>query len=128
MASRTDWRGSPAQLLQHEWAKHGTCMPGLSPANYFRRSTGLYRNLRYPDMDALSRQPLTAGRFAEAFAAANPGLDAEMVRVTANKQGWLDELWLCLDTRFRYERCRAGSGGLPAGATLKIWRGPGSRR
>jgi len=117
-----------AQLLQHEWAKHGTCMPGLNPADYFRRSTGLYRKLRYPDMDALSRQPLTAGRFAEAMAAANPGLEASMLRVTANKQGWLDELWLCLDTSFHYERCRAGSGGLPADASLRIWRGPRPRR
>ena len=117
-----------AQLLQHEWAKHGTCMPGLAPADYFRRSTGLYRKLRYPDMDALSRQPLTAGRFAEAMARVNPGLQASMLRVTANKQGWLDEVWLCLDTRFRYERCRAGSGGMPATASLRIWRGPRARR
>jgi ribonuclease T2 len=117
-----------AQLLQHEWAKHGTCMPGLRPADYFRRSTGLYSRLRYPDMDALSREPLTVGRFAEALAAANRGLQASMIRVTATKQGWLDEVWLCLDTRFAYERCRTGSGGLPADASLKIWRGPGLRR
>jgi ribonuclease T2 len=117
-----------AQLLQHEWAKHGTCMAGSDPAAYFRRSTRLYRKLRYPDMDALSRGPLTAGHFAERFAAANPGVSADSVRVTANRQGWLDEVWLCLDKAFRYERCRAGSGGLPASAALKIWRGPGRPR
>ncbi len=50
-----------AQLLQHEWAKHGTCMAGYRPDTYFARSTGLYGKLRYPDMDALSRAPLTAG-------------------------------------------------------------------
>ena len=117
-----------AQLLQHEWAKHGTCMPGLSPAAYFRRSTTLYHRLRFPDMDSLSRQPLTVGRFAEAVAAANPGIGPSMLRVTANRQGWLDEVWLCLDKAFRYERCRADSGGLPANAALRIWRGPGPRR
>lgn len=117
-----------AQLLQHEWAKHGTCMPGLTPAAYFGRSTSMYRALRYPDMAALSRQPLTAGRFASAFAAANPGIAANMVRVTASRQGWLDEVWLCLDKAFRYERCRAGSGGLATGAPLKIWRGQAYRR
>ncbi len=113
-----------AQLIQHEWAKHGTCMPGYQPARYFAQSTALYAKLRYPDMDTLSRGPLTAGRFAEAMAAANPGLRATMMRVTANKQGWLDEVWICLDKRFRYKTCPLHAGGLPARATLKIWRGP----
>lgn len=115
-----------AQLLQHEWAKHGTCMAGLDPAAYFRRSTGLYARLRYPDMDGLSRdRGLTAARFAQAFAAANPGLPASAVRVTVNPRGWLDELWLCLDRSFAWERCRTGSGGAAADASLKIWRGGG---
>ncbi len=111
-----------AQLLQHEWAKHGTCMQ-TTPADYFARSTGLYGKLRYPDMDALSRKPLNAGQFAAAFAAANPGVPANAVRVTANRKGWLDELWLCLDKSFAYTRCEANSGGLAANASLKIWRG-----
>lgn len=110
-----------AQLIQHEWAKHGTCM-GTTPAAYFARSSGLYAKIRYPDMDALSRGPLTVGQFAAAFAAANPGIPASAVRVTA-KGGWLDELWLCLDTRLTYIRCKPGTGGLPANASLKIWRG-----
>jgi ribonuclease T2 len=113
-----------AQLLQHEWAKHGTCMPGYQPARYFDRSTGLFAKLRFPDMDALSREPLTAGRLAEAVARANPGVAADMMRITANRQGWLDEVWLCLDTAFRYRRCPAHQGGLAPGASVKIWRGP----
>lgn len=112
-----------AQLLQHEWAKHGTCMPGLSPARYFARSTGLYAKLRYPDMDTLSRRALSAGGFAAAMARANPGLRADMMRVTADRQGWLDEVWLCLDRRLAYARCPAHQGGLDPSAPLKIWRG-----
>ena len=112
-----------AQLLQHEWAKHGTCMPGYRPESYFKRSTGLYAALRYPDMDALSRAPLTAGRLARAIAGANPGLRADMMQITANRQNWLDEVWICLDTAFRYRRCPAHQGGLDPGATVKIWRG-----
>ena len=110
------------QLLQHEWAKHGTCMQ-TTPDDYFRRSTGLYGKLRYPDMDGLSRRPLSAGQFAAAMAAANPGLPVDAIRVTAHRSGWLDELWLCLDKRFAYARCVPGSGGLAANATLRIWRG-----
>lgn len=112
-----------AQLLQHEWAKHGTCMASTTPSRYFARSTGLYARLRYPDMDALSRGPLTAGRLAAAMARANPGLRADGVRVTADRDGWLDELWICLDQRFGYARCPAHQGGLAMGATLRIWRG-----
>jgi len=116
-----------AQLLQHEWAKHGTCMT-TQPADYFAQSTRLYRALRYPDMAALSRRPLTAGQFASAFAAANPGLRADMMRVTADRRGWLDEVWLCLSTAYRPVACPAHQGGLAAGAPLKIWRGGGRSR
>lgn len=113
-----------AQLLQHEWAKHGTCMKGETPASFFRRSTGMYGKLRYPDMNALSRRPLTAGQFAAAFARANPGIRPDMMRITAKKQGWLDEVWLCLDKAFNYTRCPAHQGGVSPDSRLKIWRGP----
>lgn len=112
-----------AQLLQHEWAKHGTCM-GTTPAAYFARSTGMYAKLRYPDMDALSRRPgLTAGDVAAAMARANPGITADMMRVTATRSGWLDEVWLCLDRGFGYQRCPTHQGGLAPTAPLRIWRG-----
>ena len=111
-----------AQLIQHEWAKHGTCM-GTTPAAYFATARRLYGRVRYPDMDGLSRGPLTAGRFANALAAVNPGLPANAIRITATRQGWLDEVWLCLDKAYRYERCRPKSGGLSAEAPLQIWRG-----
>ena len=122
-----------AQLLQHEWAKHGTCIAGSSPAAYFARSTALYGRLRYPDMDALSRAPLTAGTLAqrmarlglsyEQVAAVNPGMTADSMRITANRRGWLDEVWICLDKAFRYRRCPAHQGGLAPNAGVRIWRG-----
>ena len=111
------------QLIQHEWAKHGTCMAGYTPQRYFAQSTAMYRKLRYPDMDSLSRTPLTAGRLAEAFARANPGMRADMMRITASRDGWLDEIWLCQDRRFRYARCPAHQGGLAPNASVKVWRG-----
>ena len=111
------------QLIQHEWAKHGTCMAGTSPARFFASSNRLYAALRYPDMAALSRRTMTAGRFAAAMARANPALAANMMRITATRQGWLDEVWICLDKRFGYTRCPAHQGGLATRAELKIWRG-----
>jgi len=74
-------------------------------------------------MDALSRRRLTAGALAAAMARANPGLNANMMRITATRQGWLDEIWICLDKRFRYARCPAHQGGLSPRASVKIWRG-----
>ena len=113
-----------AQLMQHEWAKHGTCMSGYSPARYFQRSNALYYGLRFPDMDGLSRRnSLTAGDLATAFAAANRGMTADMMRVTATREGWLDEIWICLNKAFRPARCPAHQGGLSPNAPLKIWRG-----
>jgi ribonuclease T2 len=111
-----------AQLIQHEWAKHGTCMD-VTPAEYFRQARQLYGALRFPDMNALSRRPLTVGQFKKHMVAANPRLPEDAIRVTVTRQGWLDELWLCLDTRYRYQRCRPNSGGAPDGVPLKIWRG-----
>lgn len=112
-----------AQLIQHEWAKHGTCTD-LTPNQYFTQSTRLYAALKYPNMAALSRQRgLTAGDVATAMARANPGIDAGMMRVTANKQGWLDEIWLCLDKAKHYQTCPAHQGGLAADAPIKVWRG-----
>ena len=83
----------------------------------------MFAGLRFPDMDALSRKPLTVADFAAALAQTNPRVPVSSIRVTATKQGWLDEVWLCLDKAYRYERCQPNSGGLPAGAELKIWRG-----
>ena len=111
------------QLMQHEWSKHGTCMSGISPEAYFARSTAMFGRLRFPDMDALSRQPLTVADFRRRVAAAN-GIAASAIRVTTKKAGWLDELWLCTDKRFRYVACDAEQGGgAPAGQRLRIWRG-----
>lgn len=112
-----------AQLIQHEWAKHGTCM-SATPEAYFSRSRALFDRLRFPDMRALSRRRgLTAGQVASAVARLNPGMTARSMRVTADKQGWLDELWICLDLKFRPVACPAHQGGLTPGKRIKIWRG-----
>ncbi|WP_236626797.1 ribonuclease T2 family protein [Sphingomonas sp. MM-1] len=111
------------QLLQHEYAKHGTCM-NMPPEAYFRTSTGLYGKLRFPDMAALSRQPgLNARKLAEALAAANRGTDASMWRIATTRGGWLDEVRLCLDMGLKPKRCRASEQGAKPKETVRIWRG-----
>ena len=108
------------QLMQHEWAKHGTCMAGYTPERYFARSNAMFRALRFPDMARLAQAPITAGRLAEAIASANPGIRPDMMRVTGTRGGALGEVWLCTDKSFRYARCPAHQGGLDPAARITI--------
>ena len=108
-----------AQLLQHEWAKHGTCMT-RRPEDYFNRSRAMYLKLGFPDMRALTKDgPVSVGELSSAFAAATPGLRSSMLRVTGHA-GYLSEVWICLDRQYRYTSCPMGSGGLPSHAKLRV--------
>ena len=115
-----------ADLLQHEWAKHGSCM-ARDPDSYFAQARRLYDPLRFPDMNRLSRdRRLTVSDFVRAFVSLNarsqPGLRSSHIRVrTAG--GWLLELSICLDERQRSVACPIGKHGAPAGQRLRIWRG-----
>jgi len=101
------WATPSPQLIQHEWAKHGTCIAGATADSYFDQSNRLFYGLRFPDMRRMSAAPLTESQFAQAFAAANPGLEPDSIRLNLDKQGWLQEVWLCLDTSFRSMHCAA---------------------
>lgn len=94
-----------AQLLQHEWAKHGTCM-SPNPAAYFKAAEIWFRAVRFPDMKALAARPQTAGDIRRAFAAANPGFSEAMIAVTTDRKGWLKEVRLCLGPRMRPQQCK----------------------
>ena len=116
------------QLLQHEWAKHGTCM-ARKPETYFGAAKLLFTAITFPDMDRLSRQgdkdgrPLTAAGLAGAFASNNEGLPNEAIKVKTDHKGWLEEVRICLDKKFKPTRCPAHSRGASAGAEVKVWRG-----
>jgi ribonuclease T2 len=109
------------ELQHHEWAKHGICaFP--TPGAYFRASRTLYSAVRYPDMDALSRNKnLRVASFAAAFAARNPGLKPGMIRVALDGKGWLEEVMLCLDIRFRPTDCRKDRADRDQ-RPIRIWR------
>src|SRR3546814_11862031 len=49
-----------ADLLAHEWAKHGSCRFSDAP-RYFRAASVMFDAVRFPDMDRLSRRNPTAG-------------------------------------------------------------------
>ena len=108
-----------AQLLQHEWAKHGTCM-SPHPAAYFRAAEILFRTVRFPDMRRLAEAPQTAGSIRHAFVAANPGWKHDMIAVTADRDGWLNEVRLCLGPRMRPQRCKAFQKGVADSRKVRV--------
>ena len=112
-----------AALLAREWAKHGSCMV-RDPERYFRVQRILFRSLRFPDYDRLSRRDdLTAGEVRRAFAEANRYWDAEDVGLVVNERGWLTELRLCYGRDFMPAACDARRYGPDDGERVRIWRG-----
>ncbi len=108
------------QLIQHEWVKHGTCMP-TTPTKFFALSRKLYSALRYPDMTALAARPtLSARDLAQAFAAENKGMVADGIRLNVTRDGSLSEVWICMDRKYRYISCPAQQGGVKDRAQLRI--------
>jgi ribonuclease T2 len=112
-----------AQLLSHEWARHGSCM-AQTPAAYYRMEAALWRSLRWPDAAAMARQRgLTAGTLRAAFLGANRGWRADQVAVMVSRNGWLSAIQLCYGRDFRPAACPAARRGAPDSAALKISRG-----
>lgn len=110
-------------LMAHEWAKHGTCMT-RRPETYFKVAAILWRSLRWPDADHLSRQEnLTVGDLRQAFAALNPGWSAQGIGIELSRTGWLREVRLCYGRDFRPRRCARAQLGPGDATALKIWRG-----
>jgi ribonuclease T2 len=111
------------QLLDNEWTKHGTCM-AKTPQAYFATEASLWRTLRWPDADRLSRQPgLTVKDLREAVSLANPAWKPEQIGVLLSDRGWLRELRLCYSRRFKPIACARQQLGPPDATPLKIWRG-----
>ncbi len=110
-------------LLEHEWAKHGSCMT-KTPGAYFKASRVLWESLRLPDVDRLARQPdLTMGDLRRAVVASNPGLPKNAIGILAGNGGWLREMRICYDRSFRPRACDKTAFGPKDAVPLKIWRG-----
>ncbi len=109
------------KLQQHEWTKHGTCM-SAKPEYYFKAASILFNAIKWPDMARLSRDRPSVGDFTARFAARNPGLKPEMIRVQAGQGGWLEEVRICLGTDYRPRSCPDGERGAEPRRALKIWR------
>lgn len=110
-------------LLEHEWAKHGSCMT-RTPEAYYRTETILWRSLQWPDADRLARKNgLTVADLRREFVFANRDWKPEEIGVVLSPGGWLRELRLCYTRDFMPRTCPRQSRGAADSAALKIWRG-----
>ncbi|MGB7404376.1 MAG: ribonuclease T [Pacificimonas sp.] len=112
-----------AYLLQHEWAAHGTCQWD-SPEAYYEQSAELWEAIERPDLFALSRtQNLNAGMIRSSFVIANADLPPSAVGVDLDNNGWLEEVFICLDVDFSPRPCDPREYGAPDERAASIWRG-----
>ncbi|HNN55119.1 MAG: ribonuclease T [Novosphingobium sp.] len=110
-------------LLEHEWAKHGSCM-AKTPRDYFAAEQRLWQGLTMPDADRLSRRKgLTAGDLRAAFAQLNPGIPASSIGLLVSNGGWLREVRVCYSAAMRPAACSKRTFGPKNAVPLKIWRG-----
>ncbi|MFV0643511.1 MAG: ribonuclease T2 family protein [Sphingomonadaceae bacterium] len=113
-----------AQLVAHEWAKHGACMV-RTPDAYYKITRILWDSLTLPEMDRLSRQTgLSAGDIRAEFVRLNgPRWKPEHVGIRINRSGWLQELYLCYGKDYLPTRCGKRQYGPADSARVKVWRG-----
>ncbi len=118
---RTNFCASPSpQLLQHEWAKHGTCMT-RDPTVYFQKARTLYESVKLPDMDALSRGGANVSGLIGAIKQLNPTIPARAIMIDTTRGNWLTEIKICYDSQFQPTAC-AKARSPRDGARVKIWR------
>lgn len=110
------------QLIVHEWDKHGSCM-ARDPDSYFRIATRVYRAVKLPDMERLSRRALTHGMLRRELARLNPGMSADSIAIKSNERGWLQEVRICLGLTYRPRPCPAYVRQPRGDTPLRIWRG-----
>jgi len=110
-------------LIEHEWAKHGSCMAATPEADW-GVARHVFARFRWPDAARLSfDRGLTVGALRAAVVRANPGLPRESVGVLTSDSGWLRELRICHNRQYRAVACRRDILGPGDSVRLKIWRG-----
>ena len=98
------------QLMQDEWAKHGTCAY-KTPEAYFADIEKVVGALHIPDvggMAAKGKKKLTAGALIQAFVAANPGLSAADMQLNL-KGSTLVEVHVCYSKALKFQACEPGA-------------------
>lgn len=109
-----------AQLLEHEWSKHGTCS-GLDMRGYFTAIKTSAEKVRIPDSLKAPETSLTmdAPTLTSAFTAANPGLTADMMNVEVDRQGDISSVQICFSKQLVFQNCK-GKHRIKGGTFLPV--------
>jgi len=100
---------SPSRgLIAHEWQTHGACS-GLDPQDYFAAAEKAFESIHLPPaIVTASKSPsLSAREVGDAFIAANPGLEKDMLAVKCDGME-LSEVRICVSKDLQPQRCGTG--------------------
>jgi ribonuclease T2 len=97
-----------AEMIEHEWTKHGSCS-GLKVDAYFAAIDRAFAAFHRPAALSQANHPVTLAlaEAKRALVAANPGLEPDMIAIRCTPEGEVEELRLCLDRGFGYRACGA---------------------
>ena len=97
-----------AQLMQHEWQRHGTCS-GLSAERFFQTADRALASIRVPPAFEAPRLDfaMDTAQIAAAFRAANPSLPSDGLAIACNRDR-LSEVRVCLRKDLALARCGRG--------------------
>lgn len=100
-------------LIQHEWAKHGTCS-GLTSAQYFGKVEQAFKAVQVPDRykKLNHSQQISVHDVEQEFAQAN-NAPAEAFRLSCHVEQ-LVALEACLDKDLHYQECPANARECPS--------------
>jgi ribonuclease T2 len=104
------------KLMEHEWARHGTCS-GMDAASYFRTADKALAKVRIPSMFEApgTSQVLDSSQILAEFRKANPALPADGLIVACGR-GRLSEVRVCLTRDLSPRSCGRGvRNSCPAG-------------
>jgi len=104
-------------LIQHEWAKHGTCS-GLSAQDYFAKVEQAFRKVQVPsEYETLSSQKeFGVNDVEQSFATTNHAPE-QAFRVSCNAQE-LVSLEVCLSKDLDYQPCTGSVHQCPEGQVV----------
>jgi ribonuclease T2 len=93
------------RLVYQQWDKHGTCS-GLGAEGYFEKVRLARAVVKIPPAFTGIEKDLVTNPEAmeQAFIAANPGLEADMLAVTCQRR-LLREVRICLDKDLKFRAC-----------------------